>query len=72
MTPLMKRFKLIFPQLQKHWYFNDGASGGKHDIIYKWYFILKIQEPPRGPEPTKLIFVVHPNYLAQAKKIQGT
>ena len=63
--PLIKRLKLVYPNVMQPWYSDNSGVLGTFNHLEKYFKELKHNGPAREyfPEPTKIILAVHPQNL---------
>ena len=63
--PLIKRLKLVYPNVMQPWYSDNSGVLGTFNHLEKYFKALKRNILARGyfPHPTKIILVMHPQNL---------
>ena len=69
--PLIRELQVSHPRVTQLWYADDTGAGGKFGHILKHLRDLQARVLARGyyPDPTKIILVVAPGNLSQAKDL---
>ena len=63
--PLIKRLKVVYPDVTQPWYADDAGLLSIFDNLELYFNSLKRNGPARGyyPYPTKLILIMHPENI---------